>query len=98
VWVVTSLRRAPAAAGGAPVIGDTRARVAAAAALLLGFCFLLPWIGYPLSALVFTGLLLRALGGRWMAAAAIALASALVSYYVFATVLGVPLPRGVLFD
>lgn len=96
-WVVTAFRRSPAAAGGAP-IGDARARVVAGAALLIGFCLVLPWIGYPLSALLFTGVLLRALGGRWLSAGTIALASALASYYLFGAVLGVPLPRGVLFD
>ncbi len=68
------------------------------AGLLIGFCLLLPWIGYSLAALLFTGLLLRGLGARWSAAAAIAAVSALGSYYVFGVLLGVPLPRGTLFD
>lgn len=95
-WVVTALRRPRAGAGLPP--GEGRGRVLVAIALLLGFCLALPWLGYPLTALLFTGLLLRALGGRWPAAVAIAVASALLSYWIFGPVLGVPLPRGVLFD
>ncbi len=98
VWVVSALRRAPAAAGGALTAVDGRARVATTAALLVGFCLLLPWTGYPLLAFLFTGLLLRGLGARWTAALAIALGSALASYYLFAVLLGVPLPPGVLLE
>jgi len=66
--------------------------------LLVTFCFLLPWVGYPFAALLFTGLLLRGLGATWVTALAIAVACAVVSYYLFGVVLGVPLPRGPLLD
>lgn len=82
----------------APVARDARARVATTTAGLAGFCLLLPWTGYPLAALLFVALLLRRLGGaRWARALVAAAASAALSYYVFAVLLGVPLPRGVLF-
>jgi putative tricarboxylic transport membrane protein len=87
-WVVTAFRRAPATVTG---LGTD-------ASGLVAYCFLLPWIGYPLAAFLFTGLLLRTLSARWIPALAIALASALASYYVFAMLLGVPLPTGVLLD
>jgi putative tricarboxylic transport membrane protein len=97
-WVVSALRRAPEAAGGHAAPAAGRGRVIVTAVLLVGFCLLLPWTGYPLVAFLFTGLLLRGLGAGWTAAVAIALACAVASYYVFGVLLGVPLPRGVLFD
>jgi MFS family permease len=95
-WVVSALQQAPAAGPVADAGGRRRAGITAA--LLAGFCLLLPWTGYPVAALLFTGLLLRGLGAGWMAALAVALPSALASYYVFAVLLGVPLPRGLLLD
>ncbi len=65
---------------------------------MIAYCLLLPWTGYPLAAFLFTGLLLRALGAQWPAALAVALAGAAVSYYVFAVLLGVPLPPGILLE
>jgi Tripartite tricarboxylate transporter TctB family len=95
-WLASARR--PAAAGRAAVPADARGRVLVTAGLLAGFCLALPWTGYPLAAFLFTGLLLRGLGARWTAALVIGLVSALASYYGFATLLGVPLPRGVLLD
>jgi len=97
-WVVAAFRRAPATVAGPHIEAPARGRVAATAGLLVAYCFLLPWVGYPLAAFLFTGFLLRGLGARWMAALAIALGSALASYYVFAVLLGVPLPAGILLD
>jgi hypothetical protein len=80
-----------------PMTADARRRVAVTAAGLLGFCFLLPWVGYALAAFGFVALLLRRLGGGgWPGVLAVGAVSAGLSYYVFAVVLGVPLPRGVL--
>jgi len=98
VWVVSALRRAPAPAGGAVSAVEGRGRVSLTAGLLVGYCLFLPWTGYPLAAFLFTGLLLRALGARWTAALVVALGSAAVSYYVFAVLLGVPLPHGILLE
>jgi putative tricarboxylic transport membrane protein len=99
VWAVSALRRAPApATGRTATAAENRGRVATTAALLIGFCLLLPWTGYPLVAFLFTGLALHGLGARWAPALVIALASAVASYYLFAVLLGVPLPGGALFD
>jgi len=96
-WTARAFRRAPAPAGErAPVEG--LGRVVATGAALVGFCFLLPWIGYPVAALVFVGLLLRWLGAGWRSAVVTGVASAIVSYYLFAVLLDVPLPRGLLLD
>jgi len=70
----------------------------ATAAALLGYCLLLPWIGYPVASLIFVTLLLRCLGAGWRTALVTGLASAAVSYYLFGVLLGVPLPRGLLLD
>jgi putative tricarboxylic transport membrane protein len=70
-------------------------RVVATVAGLVGFCLLMPWIGYPVCAFLFVALLLRRLGGAgWFGAVITAALSAIVSYYVFGVVLGVPLPSG----
>jgi hypothetical protein len=97
-WVVTAFRRAPATAGGGTFVSQGRGRVGVTAGLLVAFCFVLPWVGYPLAAFLFTGLLLRGLGAKWVIALAIALPCAVVSYYLFGVLLGVPLPRGSLLD
>jgi putative tricarboxylic transport membrane protein len=97
-WTVSAFRRGSTAAGDHPVPTEGRGRVAATAGALVGFCLLLPWAGYPVTALVFTVLSLRWLGAQWKAALGIGLASAVTSYYLFAVLLGVPLPHGVLLD
>ena len=97
-WAASAFRGAVAVGGGAAMDGSSRTRVSTTAGLLVAFCLVLPWIGYSVAALLFTGLLLRGLGARWTAALVIGLASAAVFYYVFGALLGVPLPRGALFD
>jgi putative tricarboxylic transport membrane protein len=72
-----------------------RVRVVTTVLGLVGFCLLLPWAGYPASAFAFVALLLRRLGDAgWPGALLTAALSALVSYYGFGVLLGVPLPRG----
>jgi hypothetical protein len=92
-WVVRAFRRAPAAAG-APLPPEAQRRVLATTGLLAAFCLLLPWTGYPVAAFLFAALLLRRLGARWPGALLTGVAAAAISYYVFAILLGVPLPRG----
>ena len=83
-----------AAADEESVTPGARGRVIASVAALAGFCLVMPWIGYPLSAFAFVAVVLQRLGGRWPIALAIALLSAAGSYYLFAVLLDVPLPRG----
>jgi hypothetical protein len=97
-WVVSAFRRAPAISSVSTFEGPSRTRVSATAGLLVAFCLLLPWTGYLVASLVFTGLMLRGLGATWRSSLVIGFGTAAVSYYVFATLLGVPLPGGVLFD
>jgi tripartite tricarboxylate transporter TctB family protein len=96
--VVTALafRRAEAVAVGEAVedVSEDRRRVWITVATLGGFCLLLPWIGYPLAALLLVATLLRQLGAGWLTAVLTAVLSAEGSYYLFAGLLGVTLPQG----
>jgi hypothetical protein len=70
-----------------------RRRVAGAVVALVAFCLTLPWIGYPIAAFGFVSVVLWGLGGRWQPALLTGALSAAGSYYLFAVLLGVPLPR-----
>src|SRR5512134_2758302 len=68
VWTVIAFRRAapPAAPAREPAEGS--GRVVATAGALLVFCFLLPWVGYPVATVFFVTLVLRRLGAGWRSA------------------------------
>jgi len=70
-----------------------RRRVAGAMGALAAFCLTLPWIGYPIAAFGFVSVVLWGLGGRWQAALLTGALGSAGSYYLFAVLLGVPLPR-----
>jgi flagellar biosynthesis component FlhA len=72
-----------------------RRRVISVLAALGGFCLLLPVAGYPFAAFALVGVMLWQLGASWGGVISISLVSAAVSYYVFAVILGVPLPGGI---
>jgi putative tricarboxylic transport membrane protein len=74
--------------------GAARNRAVSTIVLLAAFCLLMSWVGYPLVAFGFVALLLQRLGSRWRAALLTGALSAAVSYYLFAVLLDVPLPRG----
>jgi hypothetical protein len=97
--IVAAIAFRRAAAGGREIEAtatshDARGPVALAVATLAGFTLLMPWIGYPLAALLFVATLLRRLGAGWPATLLTAVLSAEGSYYLFAILLGVTLPRG----
>ena len=71
-----------------------RRRVFGMVLSLVGFCLVMPWIGYPVSALGFVTIALMGLGSRWPMALGTGVLSAALSYYLFAGLLDVPLPRG----
>jgi putative tricarboxylic transport membrane protein len=92
---IAAFRGVPVGAAAATLPADGRRRVAATTAGLVGFCLLLPWVGYPLCAFLFVAILLRFLGGaRWPGVLITAALSALLTHYLFGVILGVPLPRG----
>jgi putative tricarboxylic transport membrane protein len=78
----------------APDLAASRGRVVSTVVVLIAFCLLLPWVGYPVVAFGFVAVLLRRLGSGWRAALVAAAVSAAGSHFVFAVVLDVPLPRG----
>jgi hypothetical protein len=95
--VVGMAFRRPSAAEGMETIEDVpvaRVQVGLTVATLAAFCLLLPWIGYPLAALLFVSTQLRQLGASWRRALLAGLIGAEGSYYLFAILLGVTLPRG----
>lgn len=97
--VVTAIafRRAAAGGGGIETTETTDAGqgpVWPAAATLAGFTLLMPWLGYPLAALLFVAVLLRQQGAGWRGTLLAAVLSAEGSYYLFAILLGVTLPQG----
>ena len=72
-------------------------RIGATLATLIGFALLLEWLGFLLSTFLLMVLLLRAIEApKWPKVIVVALVTALVSYGLFAWLLGVPLPAGVL--
>ncbi len=71
-----------------------RRRALSTVVVLVAFCLLMPWIGYPLVAFGFVTVLLQRLGSAWRAAAVIGAVTAAVSFYVFGVLLDVPLPSG----
>jgi hypothetical protein len=84
---------APAARGSGPDAAARR-RALSTVVLLIAFCALMPWIGYPLVAFAFVTVLLQRLGSAWRAAALTGVVTAAVSFYGFGVLLDVPLPRG----
>lgn len=72
-------------------------RIGATLATLVGFALVLEWLGFLLSTFLLMVLLLRAIEApQWSKVIVVALVTALVSYGIFAWLLGVPLPAGVL--
>jgi putative tricarboxylic transport membrane protein len=75
--------------------GRDRWRLMAILGSTAGYAVLLPYLGHPLAATLLTLVVLHAMGLRtWSAKIAVALTVGLGSQYVFAVLLGVPLPTG----
>ena len=93
---VLAFRRPVRAPVGREATDDAAARNRALStvAVLVAFCLLMPWIGYPLVAFGFVTVLLQRLGSAWRTAAIIGAVTAVVSFYVFGILLDVPLPHG----
>ena len=72
-------------------------RIGATLVALVGFALVLEWIGYLPSTFVLMILLLRAIEAqKWHVVLSVAFLSALLSYFIVARLLGVPLPAGAL--
>jgi putative tricarboxylic transport membrane protein len=96
VWVVMEARSSPGEAEPPMTRSDNVAAVAVVPGLLVAFALVLEPLGYVISMFLMMGLLLRLAGRGWPAAAGMALASTLLSFFLFDMWLGVPLPKGVL--
>lgn len=76
----------------------SRWRVTAVVGATLGYIALLPYAGHPLAAALVTLVILQVMGlPSRLLKVAISLLVALGSHYLFAILLGVPLPLGILF-
>jgi putative tricarboxylic transport membrane protein len=72
-------------------------RIGATLATMVGFALILEPMGFLVSTFLLMVLLLRAIEAQsWYKVIGIALATALISYAIFAWLLGVPLPAGLL--
>ncbi|HET7854630.1 MAG TPA: tripartite tricarboxylate transporter TctB family protein [Candidatus Methylomirabilis sp.] len=79
--------------------GTDMRRVAAVSTSLVLFVLLLRPLGYTLSSALLMAAILRLLEQRnWKAIVLISVASATLSHLLFARLLGVPLPVGMIFD
>ena len=88
-------------AGGAnreePIKSEAWIRISITLAAMLGFALVLEKLGFLLSTFTVMLLLLRVIEPqKWSRVIAIAVATALVSYFLFARLLNIPLPPGVL--
>jgi putative tricarboxylic transport membrane protein len=74
-----------------------RFRIGATLATMAGFALVLEPLGYLVTTFLLMVLLLRAIEAQsWRKIIGVALATSLISYALFAWLLGVPLPAGVL--
>lgn len=76
-------------------VGPALRRLAAILGPTAGYVALLPYLGHPVAGTLLTLAVLHAMGlGRWPVKIGVAVAVGLGSHYVFAALLGVPLPVG----
>ena len=95
--LVRTLRQAETETRTQPIPSQGWIRIGATLAALLGFALLLEWLGFFVSTFLLMILLLRAIEAMpWAKVVLVALSTALVAYFIFAWLLGVPLPSGVL--
>ena len=97
VLLVQALRQKETERGREKIAADGWSRIGATLATMIGFALVLEWLGFLLSTFLLMVLSLRAIEApRWSKVFTVALATALASYGLFAWLLGVPLPAGVL--
>ena len=79
--------------------GADLGRLLSVVGLLLGYFVMLPWLGQLVSSTLFCVLLMRTLSGLpWLRVIIYSAVISGVLYFVFISVLKVPMPRGVLFS
>ena len=97
VLLVQALRQKAVEQGGVKIANEGWIRIASTLAIMIGFALVLEWLGFLLSTFLLMVLLLRVIEApRWSKVFTVALMTALISYGLFAWLLGVPLPAGIL--
>ena len=95
--VVRAIRSSVPAPTSEKIGGEGWVRIGATLATMLGFTLLLERVGFLLATFFLMVLLLRAIEApRWPKVFVVALITSLLSYGLFAWLLGVPLPAGIL--
>lgn len=95
--LVQTCRQAGGTGGEQPIKNEAWTRISITLAAMLGFALVLETLGFLLSTFTVMLLLLRVIEPqKWSRVIVVALATALVSYFLFARLLNIPLPAGVL--
>ena len=95
--LVQTCRRAGGTGGEQPIKNEAWTRISITLAAMLGFALVPERLGFLLSTFTVMLLLLRVIEPqKWSRVIVVALATALVSYFLFARWLNIPLPAGVL--
>lgn len=97
IELLRALRQPESANAPGKIASEGWFRIGAILATMLGFALVLERLGFLLATFVLMVLLLRAIEApRWSKVFIVALATSLLSYGLFAWLLGVPLPAGIL--
>lgn len=95
--LVQTRRQASGESREQPITSEAWIRISITLAAMLGFALVLEKLGFLLSTFTVMLLLLRVIERqKWSRVIAVALATALISYFLFARLLNIPLPAGVL--
>jgi putative tricarboxylic transport membrane protein len=95
--LVQTCRQAGGESGEQPITSEAWIRISITLAAMLGFALVLEKLGFLLSTFTVMLVLLRVIEPqKWPRVLAVALATALISYFLFGRLLNIPLPAGVL--
>ena len=95
--LVRVLRLAETTAAPERIPSEGWLRIGATLAIMLGFALVLEWLGFLLATFLLMVLLLRAIEApSWSKVIIVASITSVLSYGLFAWLLGVPLPAGIL--
>jgi putative tricarboxylic transport membrane protein len=95
--LVQTCRQAGGESGEQPITSEAWIRISITLAAMLGFALVLEKLGFLLSTFSAMLVLLRVIEPqKWPRVIVVALATALISYFLFARLLNIPLPAGVL--
>ena len=95
--LVQTCRQAGGESGEQPITSEAWIRISITLAAMLGFALVLEKLGFLLSTFTVMLVLLRVIEPqKWPRVLAVALATALISYFLFGRLLNIPLPSGVL--